>query len=163
MPDTPTNRVAARSNHRVNRQCTTQFRPRQRIRQKTLIDAIVIGVTGSLVRPLELVLARPDEDGYLRRIGLSLPLAPRLRDLAGQYVQSTGESPERVSTGGFGLPSTEYLPVHPDLVAEVEAEASVETFTSRLRPRVHRLRPDLSVEDLELPMSSGDVPPLFED
>lgn len=99
----------------------------------------MIGVTGSLARPLELVLARPDEDGELRRIGLSLPLSPRLRDLAGQFVRSNGMPPERVSTGGFGLPSTEYQPVHPDLVAEVETEASVETFTSRLRPRVHRL------------------------
>lgn len=36
---------------------------------------------------------------------------------------------------------TEYLPVHPDLVVEVEAESSVGSFTNRLRPRVYRVRP----------------------
>jgi hypothetical protein len=37
---------------------------------------------------------------------------------------------------------------HPTLVVEAEAEASVITFTARLRPRVHRLRPDLDPDDI---------------
>ncbi|CRK56894.1 ATP-dependent DNA ligase clustered with Ku protein, LigD [Alloactinosynnema sp. L-07] len=85
-----------------------------KVRQTRLVDAVVIGVTGSLARPLELVLARPDESGERRWIGLSQPLPPKLRDQAGQHVRSTGESPRRVSGGGFGQPSTEYLPVHAD-------------------------------------------------
>lgn len=39
-------------------------------------------------------------------------------------------------------------PVRPELVVDVEAEASVTVFASRLRPRVHRVRPDLTPTDL---------------
>ncbi|WP_158077374.1 hypothetical protein [Amycolatopsis keratiniphila] len=37
----------------------------------------------------------------------------------------------------------------PDVALEVEVEASVAKFTNRLRPRVHRLRPDLAATDLD--------------
>lgn len=113
-------------------------------RQKTVVDAVVVGVTGAVDRPEEVVLARRDNTGELRRIGLSLPLPPRLRDEVGQHVTSTGEPLALVSSGAFGRGRTEYQPVRPTLVVEVEAEASVEFFTSRLRPRVYRLRLDLS-------------------
>ncbi|SDJ02226.1 hypothetical protein SAMN05192558_10482 [Actinokineospora alba] len=43
-----------------------------------LVDAVVVGVTGSVGSPLELVLARSDQGGELRWIGLSLPLPPKL-------------------------------------------------------------------------------------
>ncbi len=109
---------------------------------------MVIGVTGSLERPAELVLARPDPTGGLRQIGLSLPLDPRLREQAAGQVTATGEPPIRLSAGVFGRGRTEYQPVHPTLIVEAEAEASVASFSSRLRPKVHRLRPDLTIEDL---------------
>lgn len=112
-------------------------------RQTMRVDATVIGVTGSVDRPEELVLARRDEAGELRRIGLSLPLPPRLRDEVGRHLVSTGDSLTTVSSGPFGRGRTEYQPVRPTLVVEVEAEASVASFSSRLRPRVHRPRLDL--------------------
>lgn len=121
-----------------------------KVRQMTVLDAIVIGVTGPLERPHELVLARLD-GGALRRIGLSLPLSPQLRDTAGAYVTSIGEPMARVSSGVFGRPSTEYQPVRPELVVEIEAEAAVVDFGSRLRPRVHRLRPELTLGDVDQP------------
>jgi len=49
-----------------------------KIRQMTVVDAIVIGVTGATEQPTEVILAKRDETGQLRQIGLSLPLAPRL-------------------------------------------------------------------------------------
>src|SRR5690348_13428569 len=62
----------------------------RKIRSTVLVDAVVIGVTGALDRPAELVLARPDQDGDLRPIGLSLPLAPRLRQQAAGQLTATG-------------------------------------------------------------------------
>ena len=121
----------------------------RKVRHTVVIDAIVVGVTGTPQRPAELLLARPDETGQLRQIGLSLPLTPRLREQAGQYVTPTGEPPVRLSSGVFARGRTEYHPVHPTLVVEAQTEASVETFTSRLRPNVHRLRPDLTANDLD--------------
>lgn len=119
-----------------------------KVRQMAVVDAVVVGVTGRPERPEELVLARPDADGALRGIGLSLPLSPGLREQAGRHVVPTGEPAVRVSSGVFGGGHTEYLPMRPELVVEVQAERSVETFTSRLRPRVHRLRLDLDVSDV---------------
>lgn len=119
----------------------------QKVRQMTVVDAVVIGVTGPSQRPSEVVLARRDDAGELRRIGLSQPLSPRLRQQVGERVTLTGEPAIRIS-GAFGQGRTEYRPVLPDLVVEVEAEASVLTFASRLRPRVHRVRPDLTATDV---------------
>ncbi|TDX84926.1 ATP-dependent DNA ligase [Amycolatopsis arida] len=119
-----------------------------KIRQLTVVEAAVVGVTGSAARPDELVLARPDESGALRPIGLSLPLPPRLAAQVAGRLTATGEPPRQVSSGVFGRGRSEYLPVHPDLVVEAEVEPTVATFTARLRPRVHRLRPDLTRADL---------------
>jgi ATP-dependent DNA ligase len=120
-----------------------------KVRHTVVVDAVVVGVTGVPQWPAELVLARPDETGELRQIGLSLPLPPRFRDQAGQHITPTGEPPVRLSSGVFGRGRTEYHPVHPTLIVEAQTEASVETFSSRLRPHVHRLRPDLTIDDLD--------------
>ncbi len=117
-------------------------------RQLSVVDAIVVGVTGDPEDPTEVVLARRDKISQLRHIGLSLPLAPALRAQVGGHVTVTGDPPVRVSTGVFGHGHTLYQPVLPELVVEVEAEVSVESFTNRLRPRVHRVRPDLGTEDV---------------
>jgi ATP-dependent DNA ligase len=119
-----------------------------KVRRMVVADAVIVGVTGSPRHPTEVVLARPD-GGQLRRIGLSLPLAPRLREQIGQRVRLTGEPAVQVSTGIFGQHGhTEYRPTVPELVVEVEAEGAVVEFTHRLRPRVHRMRSDLTPNDL---------------
>ncbi|WP_091305610.1 hypothetical protein [Amycolatopsis tolypomycina] len=115
-----------------------------------VVDALVVGVAGDARQPTEVVLARRDDCGELRQIGLSLPLASALRTEVGARVRLTGEPAVQVSTGVFGRGHTDYLPVQPDLVVEVEAESSVESFTNRLRPRVYRVRPDLRPDDAAL-------------
>lgn len=140
----------------VAKQVDRPYRPGRtgdwvKVRQMTVVDAVVVGVTGSPARPQELVLARPEQSGELRRIGLSLPLPPQLRDSAAQHITPTGGPPVPISSGVFGQARIEYQPVRPELIVEVQVEASVETFTSRLRPRVHRIRTDLTVEDLGNP------------
>lgn len=120
----------------------------RKVRQKILVDAVVVGVAGALARPEALVLARPGPHGVLQQIGLSLPLPPAVRDVAARHVESTGEPRQRLP-GVLGSAGTQYQPVHPSLVVEAETEATVMTFTARLRPRVHRLRPDLTPQDVQ--------------
>ncbi|WP_158894301.1 hypothetical protein, partial [Amycolatopsis anabasis] len=79
----------------------------------------------------------------------SLPLAPGVRAHIGEHATVTADPPVRVSTGVFGRGHTEFQPVLPELVVEAETEASVESFTNRLRPRVHRVRLDLDADDLD--------------
>ncbi|MFC4852770.1 hypothetical protein [Actinophytocola glycyrrhizae] len=119
-----------------------------KIRQKVMVDAVVVGVAGPVARPEALVLARPCTDGALHPIGLSLPLPPQLRDQTAAWVRPTGEPRRRLPTTVLGHRGTEYQPVEPTLVVEAEAEATVVTFSSRLRPRIHRLRADLVPSDL---------------
>jgi hypothetical protein len=113
-----------------------------------VVDAVIVGVTGPLPRPEAVVLARPDRDGTWHPIGLSLPLPPSFRDVVADHVSSTGEPPRRLPGAVLGHPGTEYQHVHPRLVVEAEAEPTVETFSARLRPRVHRIRPDLTPNDI---------------
>jgi ATP-dependent DNA ligase len=123
----------------------------RKIRQTVVVDAVVIGVAGPVVRPEAVVLARRDQTGQWRPIGLSLPLSPGFRDTIADRVRLTGEPARRLPGAILGHPGTEYQPVHPELVVEVEAEPTVETFNARLRPRVHRIRPDLSPADIPRP------------
>lgn len=124
-----------------------------KIRQKVVVDAVVIGVAGALARPEALVLARPDAGGVLQPIGLSLPLSAPLRDETANHVEPTDEPRRRLPGFATGTEGTEYQPVHPTLVVEAEAEAAVMTFNARLRPRIHRLRPDLTPADIDLPQT----------
>ncbi|MEV0066653.1 hypothetical protein [Amycolatopsis sp. NPDC050768] len=113
-----------------------------KIRQTTVLAAFVVGVTGDPAHPTEVILGRRDSASEHHRIGLSLPLSPTLRSQVGDKSGSPVNPAARVSTGVFGRGQTEYRPVVLELVVEVEAEASLEIFTNRLRPRVYRLRTD---------------------
>jgi ATP-dependent DNA ligase len=117
-------------------------------RQKVVVDAVVIGVAGAIGRPDSLLLARPDADGEWQPLGLSLPLSPAFRDEAAAHVQPTDEPRRRMPNFIMGNEGAEYQPVRPTLVVEVEADATVMTFSQRLRPRIHRFRPDLTPEDV---------------
>jgi ATP-dependent DNA ligase len=119
-----------------------------KVRQKVVVDAVVVGVAGSADRPEALLLARPDDLGALVPIGLSLPLPPALRDEAAALVTPTGEPRTRLPGSVMGHQGGEYQPVHATLVVEAEAEATVMSFSGRLRPRIHRLRPDVTVEEI---------------
>lgn len=123
----------------------------RKTRQLVVVDAVVVGVAGPVTRPEAVVLARPRESGELRVIGLSLPLTPALRDTVAPLVSPTGE-PRRLPGTALGHPGAAYQPVVPALVVEVEAETTVLTFGARLRPRVHRVRPELTPGDVR---SSG--------
>jgi ATP-dependent DNA ligase len=141
----------------VAKKITSRYRPGRtgdwvKVRQKIVVDAVVVGIAGPLTRPEALLLARPDTEGVLLPIGLSLPLSATFRDEAAHLVTPTGEPRRRLPTTVLGHEGSEYVPVHPTLVVEAEAEATVMTFTARLRPRIHRFRTDLIPADLGLTM-----------
>jgi hypothetical protein len=79
---------------------------------------------------------------------LSLPLPPPFRDAAAGHVTPTGEPVRRLTGTILGHLGAEYVPVHPTLVVEIEADPTITSFTNRLRPRVHRLRPDQPADQL---------------
>lgn len=112
---------------------------RVKVRQLVFVDAVVVGVTGHPDRPGEVVLARRDEAGALRQVGLSLPLSPLLSRQVGERVTSTGEPLLPVSTGVFGRGHTEYHLVQPDIVVEIEA--AVRSMGDRIPPHRYRLLP----------------------
>jgi ATP-dependent DNA ligase len=120
----------------------------RKTRQTIVVDAVVVGVAGATSRPEALVLARPDEEGELRVVGLSLPLAPALRDIAAPLVHPTDQPRRRLPGAVLGQRGTEYQPVRPTVVVEVEAEATVLSFNARLRPRVTRIRTELTPADV---------------
>jgi ATP-dependent DNA ligase len=132
----------------VAKKVTEPYRPGRtddwrKVRSVVFVDAVVVGVTGPVIRPDALVLARPDATGVLLPVGLSLPLPPKFRDAAGLHVVPTGEPVRHLHGTVFGHQGAEYLPVRPTLVVEAEGDPTIVSFTNRTRPRIHRLRPDL--------------------
>jgi hypothetical protein len=89
---------------------------------------------GSVVRPpVELVALREGR-----------------REIAA-LVHPTDEPRGRLAST-MGAEGAEYQPVHPTPVVEAEADATVMTFSACLRPRIHRLRTDLTPADVEPPV-----------
>lgn len=127
----------------------------RKTRQRIVVDAVVVGVAGPVSRPEALVLTRPDETGEPRLIGLSLPLSPALRDAVAPLVRPADAPRRRLPGAVLGHPGTEYQPVAPTLVVEVEAETTVLSFGARLRPRVHRVRPELTPADVRSTRGQG--------
>ncbi|MEV6905206.1 hypothetical protein [Amycolatopsis sp. NPDC051372] len=101
-----------------------------KVRQVTVVNAVVVGVAGDPDELSEVVLARRDAVGAWRQIGLSLPLAPRLGRQIGVRITLTGEPAADTSAGGLGRGRTQYLPVRPEVFVEAETVPAVESFSS---------------------------------
>lgn len=119
-----------------------------KIRHRITTEAVVLGVAG----PDTLVLGHPTTAGW-RASGISLPVPTNLRAELTTALRPDEEHPEPRELPGVaaGLPGTEpitYLPVHPDIVVEIEADTAIEFGRWRHRPHVLRIRPDLHATDL---------------
>ncbi|MEY9944248.1 ATP-dependent DNA ligase [Kitasatospora sp. GAS1066B] len=122
------------------------------------VDAVVVGITpGSTPAGQAAVLAQPNTRGQLRPVGVSLPLgqtmraelAPLLRPVGGELVELPG------TLGGLpGAPQVSYLPVHPDVVVEIEVDQKLEFGRYRHRPRVLRMRGDLTADQVTPPRTA---------
>jgi ATP-dependent DNA ligase len=105
------------------------------------VEAVILGVTGSLDHPDSLVLASPTGTAH-RAVGVSLPLTRQLRTALAGRLTPLGNTYHELPgvVGGLpGQPVLRYLPVQPTITVEVVADAAVEFGRFRHRPRVQHI------------------------
>ncbi|WP_433303995.1 ATP-dependent DNA ligase [Actinoplanes sp. CA-030573] len=121
------------------------------------VEAIVGGVAGDLGHPTALLLGRRDRHGRLRYVGSTTPLtAPQRQEIA-QHAKAVAPGgrhpwPQPLPAAWLGrfdraepLP---YVPVRPDVVAEVEVDQAFENGRWRHPVRHRRVRADLRPADV---------------
>lgn len=123
-----------------------------KVRARVTAEAVVGGATGSLAAPSTLLLGRYDDSGQLRWVARTTPLrtADR-RAIAQRMVPGGREHPwhgRRFSAGWGARGDLEVHPVRPDLVAEFEADTSVDEGRYRHPVRLLRLRDDLTADQV---------------
>lgn len=122
--------------------------PWVKIKQRVIGDARVVGITGTLSDPAAVVLGPLTGDtGDPRPVGVPAPLSRLLRTELTARLRGAGE-PRTLPGSVSGLPGspTRWLPVHPYVVVEVEADPVLELGRWRHRPRVLRLRSSTDVD-----------------
>ncbi|MEV2255938.1 hypothetical protein AB0I94_36190 [Streptomyces sp. NPDC050147] len=116
-------------------------------------EAAVLGISGQTPATQCLVLGLPRADGRMRAVGVSLPVARAVRRVLASLLQPTGDATATLPGTVGGLPGAapvSYLPVVASIVVEIEAdqERPVEFGRFRHRPRVLRVRGDMTASDL---------------
>ncbi|MFJ3310757.1 hypothetical protein ACIPSA_49030 [Streptomyces sp. NPDC086549] len=112
-------------------------------RQRHTTEAVVIGVTGATPAAQALVLGLP-KGGRMRAGGVSLPLAQQVRLAVAPLLRAAGGGMQELPGTVGGLPGADpvrFLPVKPEIVVDQER---LEFGRYRHRPRVRRVRGDLS-------------------
>ncbi|MFF1341681.1 hypothetical protein ACFVYT_27880 [Streptomyces sp. NPDC058290] len=117
-------------------------------------EAVIGAITGTLGRPLFLVLGHHDQAGRLRAVGRTVALRPEAaRQVAEHLTAAAGGHPwtgVRFSSVWGSREALEVVLVRPDLVAEISADTTIDRGVFRHPLRFKRLRLDTS---------PGDVPP----
>jgi ATP-dependent DNA ligase len=122
-----------------------------KLRHMTSTEAIIDGVTGTFARPETLLLGRRDEQGVSRYVGRTRPLTDmQRRELAGALrppkisrqkpVHTLWPQPLAASwLGQLGKPAEAltYLPIEPDLIAEIEVDTAHEPVATPPGPAAH--------------------------
>jgi ATP-dependent DNA ligase len=114
--------------------------PWVKIRRTLVVQATVMGITGTPHHPDALVLALPadtTDTGPPRAIGLSTTLPAQVRAALAGRLRPMGE-PQQLAgvVGGLpGHPATHYVPVAAGITVEIEADACIEFGRFRHRPR----------------------------
>lgn len=121
-------------------------------RERHTTEAVVIGVTGTTPAAQALVLGRPT-GGRMRPVGVSLPLTQPVRLAVAPLLHAAGEELRELSGTVGGLPGAapvRFWPVKLEVVVEIEVDHErLEFGRYRHRPRVRRVRGDLTPETLE--------------
>jgi ATP-dependent DNA ligase len=137
----------------------TRYRPGQpdwqKFRTYTTTFAIIAGLVGSAAQPTGLLLGRFDQSGRLRYVARSHALgAAAQRAVVGADLRPAASHPwpqplPVTWTGSFGpRQATDYVPVEPNTVAEIEVDPTVEYGRWRHNVRFLRPRPDLTAADV---------------
>ena len=120
---------------------------RWKVKARSVVDLVVIGVIGELAAPSALVLARP---GGARSVAVTTVLSRLVARRLWPLLTATGETWQR--TVVWGTSETVTVQAVEPLVAEVSADVAVddgpEGGVFRHPVRLLRVRPDLTPEDL---------------
>ncbi|MFJ8870411.1 ATP-dependent DNA ligase [Streptomyces sp. NPDC102473] len=119
-----------------------------KVRRRNTTEALIGAVTGTLRRPLVLLLGRYDTTGFLRLVGKTTPLKPGpAHELAGHLTAAGPEHPwtgVRFTASWNSRTPLEPVLVDPDLVAEFSADVSQDHGVWRHPLRFERIRPDMA-------------------
>ncbi|MFH9799555.1 ATP-dependent DNA ligase [Streptomyces virginiae] len=135
------------------------YRPGRRgwykLRKRNTAEAIIGGITGTLIRPQLLLLGRRDVCGDLRSIGRTAPLRAELaRLVGGNLIAADAGHPWegwRFASAWGSRDVLDVTLVRPELVAEISADTAVDQGGVFRHPaRFKRLRLDVTVEEVPL-------------
>lgn len=117
---------------------------RWKVKVRSSVDLVVVGVIGELAAPSALVLAR---HGGVRSVAVTTVLSRLVARRLWPLLTATGETWQR--TVVWGTSETVTVQVVEPLVAEVSADVAVDDGGVFRHPvRLLRVRPDLAPEDL---------------
>ncbi|MFF8842060.1 DUF2188 domain-containing protein [Streptomyces sp. NPDC015127] len=126
----------------------------QKYRSRHTAEAVVGAVTGTLKRPESVLLGRYDAGGELRLVARSTPLPAALRsELGGLFTAAGPDHPwrgVRISSHWGSREPLDFTPVAPQVVAEFYGDTAVDRGRWRHPVRLHRVRTDMTPDDLPL-------------
>ncbi|MFF4205594.1 ATP-dependent DNA ligase [Streptomyces sp. NPDC001668] len=133
-----------------------------KVRSHTTAEAVIGGVTGTVTRPLTLLLARYDQSGELRLVARTTPLATAARrDLGSRLTPADTDHPwrgRRFSVGWGTRGDLQYQTVRPELVVEYLADTAVDDGRHRHPVRFLRIREEMHPTDVPR-VAEADEPP----
>ncbi|MFD5079575.1 ATP-dependent DNA ligase [Streptomyces sp. NPDC058371] len=123
-----------------------------KLRSRASAEAVVGAVTGPLASPVSVLLGRYDQEGKLRLVARSTPLAaPMRRELGAVLVAAEPGHPwwnVTFSAGWGRRQALEHRCVQPVTVVEFEGDSAVDSGRYRHPVRIKRMRPELSVAEV---------------
>ncbi|MGW7356252.1 ATP-dependent DNA ligase [Streptomyces sp. NPDC054802] len=124
----------------------------QKYRSRDTAEALIGAVTGTLTRPETVLLGRYTSDGELRLVARSTPAPPALRDQLSDQLHPGGPDHPwremRISSHWGSRTPLDFTCVQPELIAEFHGDTAIDRGRWRHPVRLHRLRPDLTPDDL---------------
>lgn len=122
-------------------------RPWWKVKARSSVDLVVVGVIGDLAAPSALVLARP---GGVRAVAVTTVLTRAVARQLRPLLTGTGETWQRNVV--WGTSDTVTVQVVQPLPAEVSADVAVDVRSTeevfRHPVRLLRIRPDLTPQDM---------------
>ncbi|WP_316959707.1 DUF2188 domain-containing protein [Streptomyces sp. TRM68367] len=126
----------------------------QKYRRRETAEAIIGAVTGTLAHPQTLLLGRYTNEGEFRLVARSTPLPERLRGDGAELITPARAGHPwqemRISSHWGSREPLAFTPVTPELVAEFFGDMAIDAGRWRHPVGVHRLRGDMTPEDVPL-------------